>query len=101
MSVQASAQPLLVKVVGNQTDAPTENKETVKNAHGEIVLSFFRGEGAAVTEEVDEADSDTAVHVEDEIVLLGGGNGLDGDGVIEKFVGAKILHDEFFDQLHT
>lgn len=101
MPVKTGAQSLLVEVMGNQTNAASENEQAVENTHAEVVLSLFRGEGAAVAEEVDEADSDTTVNVQDEVVLLGGGDGLHSDGVIEEFVGGEVLRDKLFDELDT
>jgi hypothetical protein len=99
VTVQSSPQSLLVQEMGNQTDRSSEHEQTVKDTHLEVVLCLFRGEGAAVAEEVDEADGDAAVDVEDEVVLLGGGDGLDGEGVVEEFGGGEVLLDEFFDEL--
>jgi len=101
VTVQTSPQSLLVKEVGNQTNGTTEHEQTVENTHLEVILCLFRGEGAAVAEEIDEADGDTAVDVEDEVVLLGGGDGLDGKGVVEEFGGREVLLDEFLDELDT
>lgn len=85
----------------NQADAATEDEETIENTHAEIILSFFSGKGTAIAEEIDKADGDAAVDVEDQIVLFGSGDGLNGDGIVEEFVGSEVLHDEFFDQLHA
>jgi len=99
VTVQTSPQSLLVEEVGNQTNGTTEHEQTIENTHLEVVLRLFRGEGAAVAEEVDEADGDAAVDIEDEVVLLGGGDGLDGEGVVEEFCGREVLLDEFLDEL--
>ena len=99
MTVKTSAQSLLVEEVGNQTNGATEDEQTVEDTHLEVVLCLFRGESAAVAEEIDEADGDAAVDVEDEVVLLGGGDGLDGEGVVEEFCRGEVLLDEFLDEL--
>jgi hypothetical protein len=99
MSVEAGAQSLLIEVVGDQTDAATEDEEAVEHAHAEVVLRLFRGEGAAVAEQVDEADGHAAVDIEDQVVLLGGGDRLHRDGVVEQLVRGEVLGDEFLDQL--
>lgn len=98
MAVQAGAQPLLVEEVGNETDGTTEDEEAVEHAHLEVVLGLLGGEGAAVAEQVDEADGDGAVDVEDEVVLLGGGDGLDSDGVVEELGGGEVGLAELLDE---
>jgi hypothetical protein len=99
MAVKTGAQSLLVEVVSNQTDAAAEDEKTVEDTHVEVVLGLLGGEGAAVAEQVDEAHSNTAIHVEDQVVFLGGGDGFDSDGIVEEFMGGEVLHDELFDEL--
>jgi hypothetical protein len=83
MAVQTRPQSLLVEVVSNQTDAAAQHEQTIQHAHAEIVLGLLGTEGTAVAEQVDEADGHGAIDVEDEVVFLGGGDGLDRDGVVE------------------
>ena len=59
VTVQTSAQSLLVEVVSNKTDASSEDEETVQDTHLEVVLGLFSGESTRVAEQVDEADSNT------------------------------------------
>ena len=66
-----------------------------------VVLALLGGEGTAVAEQVDEADSDTAVNVQDQVVLLGGGDSLDSDGVVEQLGAGEVLLDELLDELDT
>lgn len=101
VTVQASAQSLLVEVVSNKTNATSENEETVQDTHSEVVLGFFGGESTGIAEQVDEANSNTSVNVEDEVVLLGGCDGLDSNGVVEELVGGEVLGDVLLDQLDT
>ena len=101
VSVKTSAQSLLVKVVGNQTDAAPENEETVQNSHPHVVLNLLAREGTAVAHEINEADSDTAVDVEDQVVLLGGGDSLDGNGVIQQLGAGEVLLGVLLDKLDT
>ena len=82
MPVKTGAQPLLVQKVRNQPNTPAEDEETVQNAHLQVVLSFLVGEGARVAEEVHKAHGDTAVHVQNQIVLFGGCDRLYGNGVV-------------------
>ena len=101
MSVQAGAQSLLIQEMCNQTDTASQDEQTVQNTHAEIVLCLFGREGAAVAQQVDEADSNAAVDVQDQVVFLGSGDGLDGDGVIKKLVGGEVFDNKFFDELNT
>lgn len=103
MSVQTSTQSLLIEEVGNQTDRATQNKETVENTHLEVVLSLLIAERAGVAEEIDEADGDAAVDVEDEVVFLGGCDGFDGEGIVKELgareVGLAVLFHERYAEI--
>lgn len=101
MTVQSSAQSLLVEVVSNKTNATSEDEETVQDTHAEVVLSLFGGESTRVAEQVDEANSNTSVNVENKIVLLRGCNGLNSNGVVEELVGGEVLGNVLLDQLNT
>lgn len=98
MAVEAGAQALLVEEMGDETDGATEDEETVEHAHLEVVLGLLGGESAAVAHEVDEADGDGAVDVQDQVVLLAGGDGLDGDGVVEELGGGEVGLAELLDE---
>ncbi len=91
----------LIQEMGNQTNGSTQDEETVQNTHAEVILSLLWRERATVAEKVYKADGNTAVHVQDQVVLLGGGDSLDGDGIVEELVGSEVLHDELFDKLNT
>lgn len=41
MSVQTSPQPLLIEIMGNQTNGTTENEEAVENTHLPICQQGF------------------------------------------------------------
>ena len=69
MPIQARPQSLLIEVMRNETDRAAQHEEAVEHAVVEVVLGLLGTEGAAVAEEVDEADGDAAVDVEDEIGL--------------------------------
>ena len=83
MAVQAGSQALLVKIMGNETNASAKNEETIEDTHLQVILSLLGGEGATVSEKVDEAHSNAAIHVQDEIVLLRGGDSLNSDCVVQ------------------
>lgn len=101
VTVETSAQSLLVEEVGNETDGATKDEKTVEHTHLEVVLSLLSGESAAVAHEVNEADGDGTVDVEDEVVLLAGGDGLDGDGVVEELGGGEVGLAELLDERDT
>ena len=101
MPVQTCPQSLLVEIMRNQTDGAAKHEQAVQHAVLEVVFGLFCAEGAAVAHEVDEADGDTAVDVEDEVVFLRGCDGLDGDGVVEELGGWEALLDELFDELYA
>ena len=101
MTVETSAQTLLVEEMGNKTNAAAQDEETVQDTHLEVVLSLLGGEGTAVAEEIDEADGNAAIDVEDQVVLLGGGDSLDSQGVVEHFVAREIGQDVLLNQLDT
>jgi pyruvate/2-oxoglutarate/acetoin dehydrogenase E1 component len=81
--------------VGNQTNRASEHEQTVENSHLEVILGLLVAEGARVSKKIDEADGDTAVDVENEVVLLRGCDRFDGECVIEELgvreVGLAVL----------
>jgi hypothetical protein len=101
MPVQAGAQSLLVQEMRDQTDTASEHEQTVEHTHAQVVLCLFGREGTAVAQQVDEADGDAAVDVEDQVVFLGGCNCLDGDSVVEELVRGEVLDNEFLDELNA
>ena len=101
MAIQASAQSLLVEVMGNQTDASAQDEQTVEHAHVEVILGLLGAEGTAVAHQIDEADGDAAVDVEDQIVFLGSGDGLDSQSIVEHLAAGEALLDELLDELDT
>src|SRR5690242_17321372 len=70
MAVQTSPQTLLVQEMGNQTDGPAQHEQTVENTHAEVVLGLLRRESTTVADKVNEADSNAAIHVQNQVVLL-------------------------------
>ena len=69
MTVQRRAEPLLIKMVTNETNAATEDKQPVERPDLDVLVRLFRSEGAAVPKEIDKADGDAAVDVQDELGL--------------------------------
>lgn len=81
----------------NQTNTSTKHEQSVEDAHGQIVFGFLGTEGAAISHQINKADCNAAIDVENEIVLLGGSDSLDSDGVVEHLAAGETLLDEFFD----
>ena len=54
-------------MVTNETNATTENEQPVERPNLDVLVRLFGGEGAAVPEEIDKADGDAAVDVQDEL----------------------------------
>jgi hypothetical protein len=67
MPIQRRPQPLLVKVVSDEPNTPAEHEETVGGTNPDVLIGLLGCEGARVTQEVDEANSDATVNVEDEL----------------------------------
>jgi hypothetical protein len=101
MSVQASPQSLLIKIMCNQTDTAAEYEQSVEDTHLEVVLGLLRRESATVAEQVDKADSNTAVDVKDQVVLLGGRHLFNSQGIIEQLGGRESLLGELLDELNA
>ena len=70
-------------------------------AYLDVLIGLVGGEGAAVAEQVDEADGDAAVNVEDQVVLLRGCHRLDSERVVEQAVAREVLAHILLHKLHT
>lgn len=67
MTVERCTQPLLVEVVTDETDASSEHEQPIQRADLDILVRFFSRKGTRVTKEIDEANGDTAIDVENEL----------------------------------
>jgi hypothetical protein len=101
VTIQTSAQALLIQEVGNQTNASSENEETVENTHLQVVFGLLSGESARVAQQVDEADSNATINVQNQVILLRGGDRLDGNGVVQQLVAGEVLDHVFLNQLNA
>ena len=63
MTVERSAEALLVQVMANETDAATEDEQTIEGTNLDILVSLLWGKGTAVSQQVDEADGNAAIDV--------------------------------------
>jgi len=101
VAVQASAQTLLVEEVSNETDAATEHEEAVEDTDGHVLFGFFGCESTTVAEEIDEAHSNAAVDIEDEVVLLRGCDSLNSKGIVKHLRAWEGLLDVLLDKFDT
>lgn len=101
MTVQRRAQPLLVEVMPNETDAASENEQAVERTNLDVLVRLFRRERARITQQVNEAHRDTAVDVQDERVLLRCGDLLDSKGVVEQRVRREVPVNVLLHELDT
>lgn len=97
MSIQTGPQTLLVKVMRDQTDTPSKHEQAVEDTHVHVVFGFLGAEGTAIPHQINEADSDAAIDVENEIVLLRCSDSLDSNSIVEHLAAGKALLDELFD----
>jgi hypothetical protein len=101
VTVQTGAQALLVEEMRNKTDRSTQHEETVEDTHLKVVFGLLGAECAGVAEKVDKADSDTAVNIENEVVLFAGRDGLDSEGIVEQFSGGEVGETVLLDKRDT
>ena len=67
VAVQRCTQALLVEVVADEANGATEDEEAVQGADLDVLVRLLGREGAGVAQQVDEADGDAAIDVEDEL----------------------------------
>ena len=101
VAVQRGAETLLVEMVADEADAAPEDEETVESANADVLVCFISAKGATVSQEIDETDGNAAIDVEDESVLLGSGDLLDGKSVFEQRVTGEVLLNVVLDEFDT
>ena len=67
VAVERCTQALLVEVVADEADGATEDEEAVQGADLDVLIGLLGRESARVAQQVDEADGDAAIDVEDEL----------------------------------
>ena len=75
--------------------------KTMVRAYLDVLVSLIGRERATVAEEVDEADGDASIDVEDERVLLRRRDLLNRERVVEQTVAREVLADVLLDKLDT
>lgn len=98
MSVQTSAQSLLIQEMGDETNASTKHKETVEYAHLEVIFSLLSAKGSTVAKQIDKADSDTAINVQDQVILLRCSDCLNCNGIVEQLCRWELCLAIFLDE---
>lgn len=63
-------------MVTDESDTPTKHKQTIQRSDLNVLIRFFRCEGTRVAEEINKADCDTTIDVQDKLkkgqsVLIG------------------------------
>jgi len=101
VAVQWSTETLLVEMMADEADTAPEDEEAVESADADVLVCFISAKGATVSQEVDEADGNAAIDVEDEGILLGGGDLLDGKSVVEQRVAREVLANVVLNELDT
>ena len=79
-----------------QSEARKLRENCTKRTEGtdtnfDVFVSFFSSKGAAISEKVDEAYSNAPINVQDERVLLRGGDLLHSESVVEERVAREVL----------
>ena len=101
VTVKPSSQTLLIQEMGNQTNAATQDKQSIEDTHAQVVLGLLRRKGTASTKQVYKADCYGSVDVENQIVLLAGGHGLNSLSVVEQCGAGEVLVDKLLDERDT
>jgi hypothetical protein len=101
VAVQWSAETLLVEVVADEANAASEDEETIESTNADIFVCFFSAKGTAVSQEINETDSNAAIDVEDEGILLGSGDLLNSKRVVEQRVAGEALIHVVLNELDT
>lgn len=56
--------------MSNETNATAENEEAVERTNLDVLVCFLTGESTAVAQQVDEADGNATINVEDKLGRL-------------------------------
>jgi hypothetical protein len=92
MTVERSTEPLLVQMVSDESNAPTEDKQSVERANLDILVCLFGRERPTIAQQIDKAHRDASVHVQDERILLGRGHFLNRERIIEQAMAWEMLN---------
>jgi len=93
VSVQGLLEQLLVEEVTDETGRSSENEQTVESSTLQVVGSLLLGESTGSLQQVAERDGNGTIDVQDQRVLLGAGDRLDAEGIVEGRGGREVLLD--------
>ena len=88
-------------MVANETDTPSNNEQAVERTNLDVLVGLFARESTRVPEQVDEAHSDASIDVQDEGILLRGGDLLNSESVVEERVAREVLRYVLLHKLDT
>jgi hypothetical protein len=118
MTVEWCTETLLVEVVSDEPNATTKHEQAIQRANLDVLIGLFRCECTTVAQEVDKADRNAAVNVENQLqkgmsdqlhdervetygIFLGSGHLLDSEGIVQEGVAREVLLDILLDELNT
>lgn len=101
MTVEWCAQTLLVEMVTNETDTASEDEQAVQAPNLNVLISFFPGKCTRISEQVDEADGNATVDVQDERILLRCRHLFNSKRIVEEGVAREVLLHVLLDELNT
>ena len=67
MAVERCPQALLVEMVTNEADTPSEDEQAVESSNLDVLVRLLSRERARIPEEIDETDGDASINVQDEL----------------------------------
>lgn len=70
MTVKALLESFLVKVVTNEANSTSENKESIKYANVKIFLSLFGSKATTVSQQVNYTSCYNAINIKNEVWFL-------------------------------
>lgn len=57
-------------MMSNEPDTPSEHEQRGERTDANVLVGFLTGEGAQVAKQIDEADSDASVDVQDQLRMV-------------------------------
>jgi hypothetical protein len=101
VAVQRRAQALLVEVVTNETNRTTEDEQAIQSSNLDVLVRLFARERAGVAQEIDEANRNASINIEDKCVLLGCRHLFDRERVVEQRMAREVLQDILLHKLDS
>merc|ERR1719234_504324 len=99
--VQPLLEPLLIEEVADEPDATSEHKHSIQRAGLDVRLCLILGEEPTLSQQINKANSNAAVHVEDEIWLLLSGDLFHLLGIVKQRGAGEVLLGKLCHQGHS